>query len=140
MNLDQLNSVAEIPTWSYAFWGGAILALVACGTLVVMNVSEYIGEALIALFVGMVLTSCGVSGYNAALDGVKDESFHIELEKSYGLTTDAGLPQITVAAQGNSPVLLKDGDEVIEVRPYINGTVLTFLKVEDGKPIQNIAG
>lgn len=139
MNLDTLNSAADIPVLSYVLWASAVVALAAAIFLMMLDASANLLLVLVLWAATCALGSTGIFMAVDASDQVGDASFHAELDKSYGLSTDATLNEIRSAAKQSRITLLKNGAEAFEVRPYLDGPTLRFFRVSDGKPVEKIA-
>lgn len=139
MNLDSLNSAASIPVLSYVLWAAAAVAL---GLTVLAMFRDGGPNLVLAIVFWAATCGLGLAGFTTAADAsdqVLETSFKAELDESYALHTDATLNQIRRAAKDSKTTLLKNGDDAIEVRPYLEGSTLTFIRVSDGKAVEKIA-
>jgi hypothetical protein len=139
LNLDTLNSAADIPVLSYLLWAGAVVALVAAVFLMVWDAAA---NFVLAIVFWAVTCGLGMTGIFMAIDAstqVRDASFHSELDKIYSLRTDATLTEIGSAAKQSKTVLLKSGNDIFEARPHVDGSTLIFIRASDGKVVEPIA-
>lgn len=136
MNIDQLATAADVPSMSFLLWGAAAVILCAGALICMSSSASTIGFGLLAIAAGIALSMGGANVLNDARYAATESSFHAELEKSYGMKTDATLGEVKSAARKSGSVLFTAGSDVIEVRPFLNGQVLTFLTAEDRKVIE----
>lgn len=133
MNLDQISSTV-IPTASALFWVGAVVAVILVG--IATRREAPLWGVSFALSFGILLAIPGVYFMSVASNEASDAAFRAELRKSYDLETDATLQQIQQAAEDSKTILLKDDNDILEVRPVVSGNVLTFLLASDGKAVE----
>ena len=133
MNLDQIHSTV-IPTSSVLFWVGAVVLFILIA--IATGRDNPLWGVLFAVTVGVFVAIPGFYFMDEATNEAANASFHAELQKTYDLETDATYEQIQRAARDSKTVLLKDDNDVLEVRPIVNGDVLTFLLASDGKPVE----
>ncbi|HEX9225346.1 MAG TPA: hypothetical protein VF885_01665 [Arthrobacter sp.] len=139
MDLDNLSSAASIPVLSYVLWAAAAVAL---GFAIYLMVLDASANFVLAIIFWAATCGLGLAGFTTAADAsgqARETSFKAELDESYSLHTDATLNQIRQAAKESRTTLLKNGDDAFEVRPYLEGSTLTFIRVTDGKAVEKIA-
>ena len=137
MNLEHLNSITVIPAASVWCWVAAAVVLI------VVSVATGGFNPAMGILYGMCFgVLVAIPGFYFMIEASNDAantSFHAELQKTYDLETDATYQQTWNAAKDSKTILLKDDNGILEVRPVLNGHVLTFLLASDGKPVEKAA-
>jgi hypothetical protein len=133
MNLEQLNSITVVPAASVWWWVAAVVVLIVV-SVATGGFNPAMG-VLNGMCFGALVAMPGFYFMIEATNDATNTAFHAELQKSYGLDTDATYQQTRQAAKDSRTVLLKQGNDILEVRPVVNGDVLTFLIASDGKPV-----
>lgn len=79
-------------------------------------------------------------GHSLQLERQADqEAFTTELKSVYGVTTGASFSDVQTAANWERTIVLSDSVSDFEARPRLDGSRLTFFRVDNGKAVEKIA-
>lgn len=134
MNLEQINSIVVVPASSIWVWVAAVVVLI-CVALATGG-DDFAMGIVYGLCIGAIVAMPGAYLMLAATDDATNTAFREAIKSTYDLDTDATFHQAKEAARGSSTILLKNGADILEVRPVLNGNVLTFLVASDGKAVE----
>lgn len=141
MDISTLGPATPVATESIISWAVAVIAvaaafaikpilrkrkasLVGSGLLVVM--------AVIVAMMGAVLGFTHEGGVQARADNA---TFHEKLKADYGVETDSDLSEVERSARYERIIVLTGASGSFEVRPHVDGTTLTFFRVDNGSQV-----
>lgn len=141
MDYNSLNTDVPLPALSIVFWGvaaGAFIALIV--SLVLESKRSHLsdipaGFRPIMAVVAIATIFCGLFNLGGAQVKAQNADFHSRLASEYGLLTESTAYDVRNAASEGRTVVMTDETGAIDVRPRLDGDILTFYKVDKGAPI-----
>ena len=138
MNIAELSSTAATPGTAIAFW--IIAAIIVIGGVVnymIHRRDEVDGAILISCVITAgALCFIGWDQVGTASREAQDKSFHQELKDRYGWTTNRTLADVKANATRTGIVSFSNGSELVDVRPALDGDVLSFYSAGDNKLVK----
>lgn len=140
MNIDNLSDAIISTTFSNIAFSIALLAIVAMFVIKPIFKKKKIEESaqlpivMLVLVAGMAL-ALG-SAYNSGQERREEsKAFTEQLKNDYGFTTDSSFEEVNSAARHDRIVVFKNDKGDFEVRPHLDGSTMTFFRVDNGTQI-----
>lgn len=140
MNIDNLSGAVTSTTFSNIAFSIALLAVVAMFVIKPIFKKKKIEES-VQLPIVMLLLVAGMalalgSAYNSGQETrAESKAFTDQLKNNYGVTTDSSFQEVNSAARRDRIVVFKNDKGDFEVRPHLDGSTMTFFRVDNGTQI-----
>jgi hypothetical protein len=140
MNIDNLSGAIISTTFSNIAFSIALLAIVATFAIKPIlkkkkiEMSAQLPVVMLVLVAGFGLAFG--SAYNSGQETrAESKAFTDQLKNDYGITTDSSFQEVNSAAHHDRIVVFKNDKGDFEVRPHLDGSTLTFFRVDNGSQI-----
>lgn len=137
MNIDNLSgSIISTPVSNIAF-SIALLAIVATFFIKpILKKKKIEMSAQLPVVMLVMVAAFGValgSAYNSDQERREEsKAFTEQLKNDYGVITDSSFEEVNSAARHDRIIVFKNDKGDFEVRPHLDGSTMTFFRVDNG--------
>jgi hypothetical protein len=141
MDLSNIGIAPPVTAVSIIAWAIAVLAIGAAFAIkpvLKWRKASLVGSGLLVIC-ALLVVAMGITfgvGHSLQLERQADnEAFHEKLEADYGITTGSSLSEVERAADWHRTIVLTDSTGTFEARAHTEGSMLTFFRVDNGRPV-----
>jgi predicted aspartyl protease len=140
MNIDNLSGAVISTTFSNIAFSIALLAIVATFVIKpILKKKKIEMSAQLPIVMLVMVAAFGLalgSAYNSGQETrAESKAFTDQLKNDYEVTTDSSFQEVNSAARHDRIVVFKNDKGDFEVRPHLDGSTLTFFRVDNGTQV-----